>query len=70
MLPPVNPPLEIPDASDTKPADWDERETIPDISVTKPEDWDDDAPAKIGDPNAVMPNGWLEDEEVKDFNNY
>jgi calnexin len=33
--------------------------------VSKPEDWDEDEPAKIPDPNAEMPAGWLEDEEVK-----
>lgn len=28
----------------------------------KPDDWNEDAPAQIRDTNAVMPQGWLEDE--------
>lgn len=65
MTPPVNPPSEIEDINDKKPADWDERENIPDSSAKKPDDWDEDAPKKIPDPVAVKPEGWLENEEVK-----
>ncbi|XP_030371768.1 calnexin [Scaptodrosophila lebanonensis] len=60
--PPVNPPQEIDDPNDIKPADWDEREKIPDPTAQKPDDWDDDAPPQIPDPTAVMPDTWLEDE--------
>lgn len=60
--PPVNPPLEIEDPTDTQPEDWDDREKIPDLSAVKPDDWDEDAPAQIVDEDDVMPKGWLEDE--------
>lgn len=60
--PPVNPPAEIDDPTDTKPLDWDEREKIPDPSATKPDDWDEDAPRQIVDPNARKPEGWLDEE--------
>ncbi|KRF99452.1 uncharacterized protein Dwil_GK11031, isoform B [Drosophila willistoni] len=60
--PAVNPPAEIDDPNDQKPANWDEREKIPDPSSQKPDDWDEDAPPQLPDPNAVMPDGWLEDE--------
>lgn len=62
MEPPVNPPIEIEDPADAKPADWDERERIPDEKAVKPADWDEDAPPKIPDPNALVPAGWLLDE--------
>lgn len=62
MTPPVNPPEEIEDPNDRKPADWDERERIPDVTASKPVDWDEDAPAKIPDPSAVKPDGWLDEE--------
>lgn len=65
MTPPVNPPIEIPDENDKKPADWDERENIVDPNAKKPEDWDESAPAMIPDPKAEKPIGWLDDEEVK-----
>ncbi|XP_064549834.1 calnexin [Drosophila montana] len=60
--PPVNPPAEIDDPTDQKPADWDEREKIPDPSSQKPDDWNDDAPPQIPDASASKPDGWLEDE--------
>ncbi|XP_012144730.1 calnexin isoform X2 [Megachile rotundata] len=62
FTPPVNPPLEIEDPTDTQPEDWDDREKIPDLSAVKPDDWDEDAPAQIVDEDDVMPKGWLEDE--------
>lgn len=61
FTPPVNPPSTIDDPEDKKPDDWDEREKINDPTAKKPDDWDD-APPQIPDPNAVMPDGWLEDE--------
>lgn len=60
--PSVNPPKEIDDPNDTKPANWDEREKIPDPDAQKPEDWDENAPPQIPDINAVKPEGWLDDE--------
>ncbi|KAJ9601027.1 hypothetical protein L9F63_000762 [Diploptera punctata] len=62
FTPPVNPPAEIDDPEDKKPADWDEREKIPDPEAQKPEDWDEDAPVTIPDPDATIPENWLEDE--------
>ncbi|XP_074602752.1 calnexin-like [Brevipalpus obovatus] len=60
--PPVNPPKEIDDPNDKKPADWDEREKIPDPDAKKPDDWDESEPRKIPDENAKKPSDWLEDE--------
>jgi calnexin len=62
VSPPVNPPKEIADPDDKKPADWDERERVPDPDAVKPEDWDEDAPEMIEDTSAVKPDGWLDDE--------
>ncbi|XP_049428786.1 calmegin isoform X3 [Epinephelus fuscoguttatus] len=62
VVPPVNPPKEIDDPTDSKPEDWDERAKIPDPEAVKPDDWDEDAPAKIDDPDALKPEGWLDDE--------
>ncbi|XP_071786235.1 calnexin-like isoform X2 [Asterias amurensis] len=63
MTPPVNPPEEIDDPSDSKPDDWDDRKKIVDPDATKPDDWDEDAPATIIDEDATMPDGWLEHEQ-------
>ena len=60
--PAINPPKEIIDPDDKKPADWDERPQIEDPNATKPDDWDEDAPKTIEDPNATKPSDWLEDE--------
>lgn len=60
--PPVNPPAEIDDPTDVRPADWDDREKIPDADARKPDDWDEDAPQYITDPSATKPAGWLDDE--------
>lgn len=60
--PPINPPKEIVDPNDKKPADWDERAQIDDPDAKKPDDWDEDAPKLIEDPNATKPNDWLENE--------
>nr|XP_015207123.1 PREDICTED: calnexin-like [Lepisosteus oculatus]XP_015207124.1 PREDICTED: calnexin-like [Lepisosteus oculatus] len=62
MTPPVTPPREAPDPSDTKPTDWDDRQRIPDPSAIKPADWDEEAPRQIPDPAAQKPPGWLEQE--------
>ena len=57
LEPAIVPEEMIDDAADFKPADWDDREKIDDPEATKPEDWDEDAPAKIVDEDAVMPEG-------------
>ncbi|KAG0242657.1 hypothetical protein BGW41_003760 [Actinomortierella wolfii] len=63
--PPVNPPKEIDDPEDKKPADWVEEAQIPDPNAKKPDDWDEDAPARIPDESAVKPDDWLEDEPTE-----
>eukprot|EP00057_Strongylocentrotus_purpuratus_P033382 XP_791226.2 PREDICTED: calnexin [Strongylocentrotus purpuratus] len=62
MSPPVNPPAEVEDPDDKKPADWDDKKKIPEPGAEKPEDWDEDEPKEIVDESAVQPDGWLEDE--------
>uniref|UniRef100_A0A182M471 Calnexin n=1 Tax=Anopheles culicifacies TaxID=139723 RepID=A0A182M471_9DIPT len=63
FTPAVNPPAEIDDPEDRKPANWDDREKIPDPDATKPDDWNEDEPAQIADPKATKPSGWLDDVE-------
>jgi len=53
----VLPPKQIPDPSQTKPADWVEEEYIVDTSAVKPEGYDD-IPAFIADPKATQPDDW------------
>ena len=60
--PPVNPPKEIDDAADTKPADWIDEAKISDPEAVKPADWDEDAPYQIPDEDAVQPADWLSEE--------
>jgi hypothetical protein len=60
--PPVNPPKEIDDPEDTKPADWVDEAKISDPDATKPDDWDEDAPYQIPDEEATQPDDWLVDE--------
>ncbi|KAF8665464.1 hypothetical protein AX16_000482 [Volvariella volvacea WC 439] len=62
--PPVNPPSEIDDPEDSKPADWVDEARIPDPDAKKPDDWDEDAPYEIPDEDAVKPEGWLDDEPL------
>jgi calnexin len=62
MTPPVNPPKEISDPNDKKPADWDDRERVPDPDAVKPDDWDESEPEMISDESAEKPEGWLDDE--------
>lgn len=60
--PSFNPPAEIDDENDTKPADWVDDLEIPDPDqAEKPEDWDENAPKKIPDPEATKPEDWDED---------
>mmetsp|Transcript_91042 Transcript_91042/g.266575 ORF Transcript_91042/g.266575 Transcript_91042/m.266575 type:complete len:550 (-) Transcript_91042:205-1854(-) len=65
MEPPVNPPKEIDDPADSKPADWADEAKMDDPAASKPEDWDEDAPAQIPDPKASMPSGWREDAPAR-----
>ncbi|KAG0343917.1 hypothetical protein BG004_004894 [Podila humilis] len=60
--PAVNPPKEIDDPKDSKPANWVDDAKIVDPKATKPADWDEDAPARISDESATMPEDWLENE--------
>ncbi|KAJ3109803.1 hypothetical protein HDU97_000033 [Phlyctochytrium planicorne] len=62
FTPAVNPPKEIDDPTDSKPADWVDIARIPDPEAKKPEDWDEDAPAQIEDADAEKPDDWLENE--------
>ncbi|KAK4058363.1 calnexin [Microbotryomycetes sp. JL221] len=62
FAPAVNPPKEIDDPEDTKPADWVDLPKISDPDAVKPEDWDEDAPQLIDDESAVKPDDWLEDQ--------
>ncbi|KAJ8515427.1 hypothetical protein ONZ45_g7162 [Pleurotus djamor] len=62
--PAVNPPKEIDDPEDKKPADWVDEQKIADPEAKKPEDWDEDAPYEILDEEATQPEGWLVDEPL------
>ncbi|KAK9788860.1 hypothetical protein WJX73_002315 [Symbiochloris irregularis] len=66
--PSINPPEEIDDPKDKKPASWVENPKMPDPKAKKPADWDEDAPRTIDDPDAEKPEEWLDDEpeEVDD----
>lgn len=59
--PPVDPPAEIDDPEDHKPADWVDDERIPDPTATKPDDWDEEAPMHIVDETDSKPDDWDED---------
>ncbi|KAG0039901.1 hypothetical protein BGZ83_002690, partial [Gryganskiella cystojenkinii] len=63
--PAVNPPKEIDDPKDFKPANWVEEAKIADPKASKPADWDEDAPARIVDESATIPSDWLEDEQAE-----
>ncbi|KAA0153943.1 hypothetical protein FNF28_06885 [Cafeteria roenbergensis] len=63
LEPPINPPKEIDDPTDSKPADWVDDAKIKDPEASKPDDWDEDAPPTIPDEEAVKPAAWLDDEE-------
>jgi len=63
--PPINPPKQIDDASDSKPADWIDDPKMSDPEAFKPDDWDEDEARMIVDPDAKMPDGWLEGEEKR-----
>lgn len=63
--PAINPPEQIYDPTDKKPADWVDEEQINDPSAVKPDDWDESQPKKIPDANAQKPAGWLDDEPLQ-----
>lgn len=63
FTPPVNPPAQIDDPTDLKPATWDEREKIADPDARRPMEWDEDAPAQIPDASTSQPDGWLDKVE-------
>jgi len=60
--PPFNPPKEIDDPEDKKPANWVDNAKIPDTTAVKPDDWDESAPATIVDKDDTKPDDWLDDE--------
>ena len=60
--PPVNPPAEVDDVHDRRPANWDEREKVADPESVKPPDWDEDQPRQIVNEASIKPDGWLDDE--------
>jgi calnexin len=61
--PPVNPPIEIDDPTDSKPPDWEEEEMIEDPDARKPDDWDESQPEYIPDPSKLEPpDDWFVDE--------
>ncbi|KAH7886236.1 Calreticulin family-domain-containing protein [Phlebopus sp. FC_14] len=62
FTPPVNPPKEIDDPEDEKPADWVDTKRIADPDAVKPDDWDETEPYEIPDEDAVKPEGWLDNE--------
>ncbi|KAJ3121860.1 hypothetical protein HK098_003313 [Nowakowskiella sp. JEL0407] len=64
FTPAVNPPKEIEDSEDKKPADWVDEAKIPDPDAKKPDDWDDDAPFEVLDVDAVKPDDWYEEEPL------
>jgi len=60
LEPPINPPKDIPDPSDVKPADWVDEAEIADPSDSQPSDWDERE--MVEDADATKPAGWLDDE--------
>ncbi|XGW14268.1 hypothetical protein V3C99_000531 [Haemonchus contortus] len=62
LQPSLQPPKQIADPTDKKPADWDDRAEIEDESAVKPDDWDESQPSEVVDENAVKPSDWLENE--------
>jgi calnexin len=61
LRPPVNPPTEISDPADFKPADWVDAQQIPDPAANKPADWDENEPALVTDISATKPERWEEE---------
>lgn len=66
LNPSLNPPKEVVDENDVKPADWVDEKEIPDPEhAEKPADWDEDAPMFIPDPDVEKPADW--DEDTPDY---
>jgi len=63
--PAINPPEQIDDPEDKKPADWVDEAKIPDSTAVKPDDWDEDAPPSIIDVNDKKPDIWLDYEPLE-----
>lgn len=62
MKPPVNPPKEVDDPTDSKPSDWVEMRLIDDPEAKKPADWgDEDEKEFVLDLTARKPEGWNEE---------
>jgi len=55
-------PKEIPDPSQSKPADWVDKKMIADPEDKKPEGFDD-IPREIADPDATRPDDWDDEED-------
>lgn len=62
--PAFNPPAEIDDPNDFKPADWVDQPKITDPSAVKPADWDEDAPETVLNLSEERPAGWLTNEPL------
>lgn len=58
FVPGFNTTKTIPDTTEEKPEEWDDRETIPDPSIKKPDDWDENEPYRIPDPHEFKPLLW------------
>eukprot|EP00607_Mallomonas_marina_P008730 CAMPEP_0182416664 /NCGR_PEP_ID=MMETSP1167-20130531/1043_1 /TAXON_ID=2988 /ORGANISM="Mallomonas Sp, Strain CCMP3275" /LENGTH=551 /DNA_ID=CAMNT_0024589661 /DNA_START=65 /DNA_END=1720 /DNA_ORIENTATION=- len=64
MSPPINPPREIDDPTDSKPESWVDEAKIPDPLASKPQDWDESLPPMIDDESDKKPADWLDDEPL------
>lgn len=68
MVPPLDVPRMIPDASAQKPDDWDDRRFVLDLAAKKPEDWDAKYNVQwIPNPDILKPNGWNDDETEEEY---
>ncbi|KAI9910703.1 hypothetical protein PsorP6_010443 [Peronosclerospora sorghi] len=59
---PFQPPKQIEDPNQSKPADWVDEKQIPDPEDKKPEGYDD-IPKTIPDPDAVKPEDWDDEDD-------
>eukprot|EP00004_Rigifila_ramosa_P002811 TRINITY_DN1287_c0_g1_i1.p1 TRINITY_DN1287_c0_g1~~TRINITY_DN1287_c0_g1_i1.p1 ORF type:complete len:584 (+),score=148.77 TRINITY_DN1287_c0_g1_i1:1-1752(+) len=62
FAPAVDPPREIDDPTDVKPANWVDEPKMKDVTAVKPDDWDETAPKTIVDENDTKPDDWMDDE--------
>jgi len=63
--PPFNPPKEVDDPEDKKPANWVDAAKIADPEAFKPDDWDETLPASIVDEDDTKPDDWFDDEPLE-----